>query len=117
MVRELVCLAERTAVTLGADRRRFTPWGVATNHRARGQCCYVIKRDGSRQLLPTKVFIYLEKGDCLRIETPGGGGWGDPADRNRESLYRDVAEGLISIERAKDVYGYDAPAETSGQEA
>ena len=104
VVRELVCLADRTAVTIGADRRRFTPWGVETEHRARGQFCFVIKPDGSRQLLPTKFFTYLAKGDRLRIETPGGGGWGDPAQREPERLHRDVEEGLISEERAMEIY-------------
>ena len=104
VVRELVCLAQRTAVSIGADRRRFTPWGVQTDHRARGQHCYVIKPDGTTQELPTKFVTYLDEGDRLRIETPGGGGWGDPTQRDRESVRRDVAEGLTSADRAKEIY-------------
>ncbi|HUS39990.1 MAG: hydantoinase B/oxoprolinase family protein [Pirellulales bacterium] len=105
IVRELVCLADRTAVTMGADRRRFTPWGVDTTHRATGQQCYLIKPDGSRELLPTKFFIYLNKGDCLRIETPGGGGWGDPQQRDADRIDSDVLAGLVSAERAAEIYG------------
>jgi len=104
VVRELVCLADRTAVTIGADRRRFTPWGVETDYHARGQRCYVIRPDGSREVLPTKFFKYLEKGDRLRIETPGGGGWGDPLLRDTDRVQCDVAEGLISAARAKEIY-------------
>ena len=48
--------------------------------------------------------------------SPAFTGWSDPADRDSESLFRDVAGGLISIERAKDVYDYDTPTETLGQE-
>ncbi|MCH2211778.1 MAG: hydantoinase B/oxoprolinase family protein [Fuerstiella sp.] len=104
VVRELVCLADRTAVTIGADRRRFLPWGVKTDHHARGQHCYLIRPDGTRELLPTKIFTYLEKGDRLRIETPGGGGWDDPALRDRDLVRNDVAEELISESRAREVY-------------
>ena len=104
VVRELVCLADRTAVTIGADRRRFLPRGVETDHCARGQHCYLIRPDGSRELLPTKFFMYLEKGDRLRIETPGGGGWGEPALRDPDRVQHDVAEGLISAARAKEIY-------------
>ena len=67
----------------------------------------MIKPDGSRQLLPTKIFTHLQQGDRLQIETPGGGGWGDPSERDRDLLEQDVAEGLISPERAREVYGYD----------
>ena len=104
VVRELVCLADRTAVTLGADRRRYTPWGVDTDYHARGQHAYVIKTDGTREQLPTKCFRYLEKGDRLRIETPGGGGWGDPTLRDPDCVQRDVSEGLISSARAEEIY-------------
>ena len=105
LVRELLCLADHTKVTTGADRRRFTPWGIENDQSARGQHCYVIQADGTRTLIPTKVFTHLNRGDRLRTETPGGGGWGDPTQRDRESVRRDVQEGLISPERAKDVYG------------
>lgn len=105
MVREIRTLAERTTVSIGADRRRFTPWGFETPHRARGAHCYVTADDGTERELPTKVVTVLERGDRLRIETPGGGGWGDPASRHRQAVNDDVAEGLVSPERARKVYG------------
>ena len=76
-----------------------------TEHRARGQHCSVIRVDGTREQLPTKFVTHLQKGEKLRIETPGGGGWGDPRERDRDALGRDVAEGLVSPERAREFYG------------
>ncbi|MAE67202.1 MAG: 5-oxoprolinase [Phycisphaeraceae bacterium] len=105
IVRELVCLGERTTASLGADRRKFTPWGVDGGARARGAHCTVMAPDGTVRELPTKVVTTLGEGDHLRIETPGGGGWGDPKSRDREAVERDVAEGLVSRERADSVYG------------
>jgi N-methylhydantoinase B len=49
--------------------------------------------------------VTLREGDQVRIVMPGGGGYGDPRRRDRERLRRDVAEGFVSAEAARDVYG------------
>ena len=40
--------------------------------------------------------------------SPGGGGWGDPKGRDRELVERDLRDGVISPEAARDVYGLDS---------
>ena len=105
MVRQLRCLGDRVTVTIGSDRRRFTPWGIETDHRARGAHCHVTSPNGQVRELPTKVVAVLEKGDVLCVETPGGGGWGNPRERERDPIDQDVREGLISADRAAAVYG------------
>jgi N-methylhydantoinase B len=105
MVRELRLLADRATVSIGADRRRFTPWGIDTALRARGAHCFVTSANGQQRELPTKVVDVLLRGDTLRIETPGGGGWGDPANRDPAAVADDVAEGLLSPGRAEEIYG------------
>ena len=112
MVRELRCLGERTVVTVGADRRRFTPWGLAGGGNAAGSMLTVTAADGAVRVLPTKAFTELRRGDLLTVRTPGGGGWGAPAERERERVDRDVRSGLISPERARDVYGADPSADS-----
>ena len=104
MLRELRCLGERTVISIGADRRKFTPWGIDTDQHARGSDCHVIAADGSARRLPTKMHIELSPGDRLRIETPGGGGWGDPRQRDPEAVADDVQAGLIAAERARQFY-------------
>lgn len=42
----------------------------------------------------------IRKGDIVRCESGGGGGFGDPCDRNREAIYNDVAAGILSQEKA-----------------
>ena len=112
MVRELRCLGERTVVTVGADRRRFTPWGLAGGRNAAGSMLTVTAADGAVRVLPTKAFTELRRGDVLTVRTPGGGGWGAPAERERDRVDRDVRSGLISPERARDVYGADPSADS-----
>jgi len=90
---------------MGSDRRRFTPWGLEGGHHAAGAHAYVTSPDGSMREVPTKVVVELGKGDLFRVETPGGGGWGDPRQRPAAEVRRDVAEGLVNERRARDVYG------------
>ena len=105
LVRELKCLGERTTITIGADRRKFTPWGLENGTNAEGAHTWVISPDGSKRELPTKVYDVLKQGERLYTQTPGGGGWGDPSEREAASVNRDVEDELISIEHAARVYG------------
>ncbi len=50
--------------------------------------------------------ITLRKGDQVRIVFPGGGGYGDPMDRDREAVAEDVRVGFVSKEAARELYGY-----------
>lgn len=52
--------------------------------------------------------IRLTGGDEVLIDSPGGGGYGDPHAREPERLEHDVFEGFVSPEKAHELYGYDA---------
>ena len=79
LVREYEMLAD-TTVTVLSDRRRRSPYGAKGGRPgARGR--NVLIRDGREEELPGKVELRLRPGDRLRIETPGGGGYGEPDDR------------------------------------
>src|SRR6185295_2746199 len=45
------------------------------------------------------------KGQVVRVVTTGGGGWGDPLEREAEVVLRDVVEGRVSLAAARDSYG------------
>jgi len=74
IVRELefLCAAE---VGLLADRRETVPYGLQRGGNAkRGK--NTLKRGATSKALPGKTSFSVQAGDILRIETPGGGGWG-----------------------------------------
>jgi N-methylhydantoinase B/oxoprolinase/acetone carboxylase alpha subunit len=74
LVREYEMLTD-TTVTLISERRRGAPYGAAGGAPgASGR--NVLIRDGREEVLPGKVQLQLRPGDRLRIETPGGGGYG-----------------------------------------
>lgn len=82
VVRETELLAP-ARVTLLAERRREPPWGLRGGEP--GACGRdTLVRGGEERSLPSKGSVDAHPGDVLRIETPGGGGWGDPEERTGE---------------------------------
>lgn len=74
LVREIELLGD-AQVTLLSDRRRLKPWGLAGGEDgAAGKSAVII--NGQEQTLPGKCTWVLPSGSRLRIESPGGGGWG-----------------------------------------
>jgi len=81
LIREIELLAP-AQVTLLADRRKFRPWGLAGGEAGAAGLATVIRAaSGESMVLPGKCSVQLEAGDILRIETPGGGGFGEPSKR------------------------------------
>ncbi|TIT56290.1 MAG: methylhydantoinase, partial [Mesorhizobium sp.] len=52
--------------------------------------------------------IPLKAGDRVRVGTPGGGGYGDPRERDPKLVARDVQLGYYTAEQAKDLFGIEA---------
>ena len=92
-------------LTTNLDRFRFPPFGLAGGLPARLSALYLI-RDGKRQALPSKLTnLLLRKGDIIRLETSGGGGFGDPKARPRTVVTGDVRQGYVSVDQAAEAYG------------
>jgi N-methylhydantoinase B len=70
---ELLCDAE---VTMLADRRTHGPYGLNGGNEGMPGRNVVIRRDGSEASIPAKGSMRLRRGERIRIESPGGGGWG-----------------------------------------
>ena len=69
-----------------------------------GAAGYVGLKSGVR--MKGKGFQEIPPGDRMVVLTPGGAGIGDPRTRDRAQIARDVADGLISLETARELYGY-----------
>jgi len=76
IVREIEVLTD-CEVTLLSERRQHQPWGLAGGGDGARGTASVIRLDGSVDPLPGKFSTRLRKGERIRIETPGGGGWGE----------------------------------------
>jgi N-methylhydantoinase B len=75
IVREIEVLTD-AQVTLLADRRSRGPYGLAGGADGASGHTLIVRRDGSQEAIPGKTSIRLGSGERVRIETPGGGGWG-----------------------------------------
>jgi len=76
LIREVEVLTP-ARVTLLAERRRFRPYGLAGGDEGAAGSAWVVKAGGAGSgELPGKCSRELAAGDAVRIETPGGGGWG-----------------------------------------
>ena len=65
----------------------------------------VVRADGSREVVPSKQTIHLNKNDHIIMWTAGGGGYGDPLERPAEQVLSDVLDLKVSLAAAREDYG------------
>src|SRR5215471_9602173 len=78
VVREIQFLT-RAQVTVLSDRREIAPYGLQGGQPGMPGVNRILRRDGESKTLSSKCTVWVEPGDILSIETPGGGGWGNVA--------------------------------------
>lgn len=93
------------------DRSRFRPWGVLGGHAAGLSDMWVNPDSEDARHLGNIDTATLQPGDVLEIRSAGGGGRGDPLQREPERVARDVARGYVSAEAARRDYGVVLVAE------
>ena len=97
---------QRGDISIHDDRWFVPPWGVNGGKPAARSWKQLERADGSSVRLGAKVDnVRVEQGDVLHFVTWGGGGWGDPLERDAELVAREVRQGLVSASAAKDQYG------------
>ncbi len=107
-VYEIEVLEENGAeVFLFGERGRFAPKGVAGGGEAALNHFEFQTDEGwdSPPLASKMRGIQLVQGQSVRLETPGGGGYGAPEDRAPEKVAGDVAKGFLSEAEADRIYG------------
>jgi N-methylhydantoinase B len=93
----------RVRVSILSDRRTHAPWGLFGGQPGAVSQHFLV-RDGTRTLLPTKTAVHLEPGDRLIAMTAGGGGYGDPAERDASLIDFDIETGRVSEDAAMRDY-------------
>lgn len=96
-------LSEAAALTL-VKKTKTRPWGIGKGHA--GENSHVILRPGTASEERTgMVYEQMKPGEVLTNCSGGGGGWGDPLDRDPEMVLRDVVDEYVSNESALNHYG------------
>jgi len=92
-------------VSIHDDRWLTKPWGVLGGQPGARGTKILEKAGGDRTVLPSKSdHVVVNPGDVLRFITWGGGGWGNPLERDPQAVCVDAGRGLISTEGAR-AYG------------
>jgi N-methylhydantoinase B len=93
----------RTIVT--ADRVRLGCYGLNGGKAGQPFCVTIDAEGEARDLGGLVDGETVLKGQVVRVVTTGGGGWGDPLQRELEFVLRDVVEGRVSLASAEADYG------------
>ncbi len=106
VVKEYEVLTDAT-VTLHFDRARTPQWGLFGGKDGASPKVTVYKKDRPEGFVVNKVEqLPLKAGERFVCETGGGGGYGDPRERDPKLVREDLLNGSISEEAARTYYGY-----------
>ncbi len=90
------------------DRVNNKPWGLKGGLSALGNVVGVKAKNGDLKMYSTgKVNVRLAAGESYVLYSGGGGGFGKPSKRNRQSVLQDIEMGYVSKEKAKELYGVE----------
>ena len=106
VVREVEVLADNITFALRIDGVTMPAWGVKGGlNGGSGRVTVNPGTPQEQELAPFSDGNVLNKGDVIRLETGGGGGWGHPFDRPVETVLADILNGYVSLEAARRDYG------------
>jgi N-methylhydantoinase B len=100
-------------ISIHDDRWFVPPWGVNGGEPGKRARKILEKADGSTHIIGNKVEdVHVDVDDQLHFITWGGGGWGDPLDRDPALVGKEITQGLVTPEGARD---YGVVANAKGQ--
>jgi len=104
-IREYVIESDGVWVSLWFERSKTPAWGLHGGKEASTPDVTINPGSSTERHLLKASRITLERGDVVRLETGGGGGFGDPELRHPAAIEADLAAGLVSPETARSQYG------------
>jgi N-methylhydantoinase B len=104
---QIELLEENADVFLFGERGKYPPPGVVGGQPGALNKFTYQQDDGDHvpPMVSKMVGIKLKKGQSVHLETPGGGGYGQPTERDPAAVSRDFALGFVSRESALKDYG------------
>lgn len=93
-------------ISIHDDRWLTYPWGVNGGTPGKRSRKELRRKNGGKEIIPSKCDrIPVQEGDLLLFDTWGGGGWGDPYQRDPAAVMFDVEAGLVTAAGARANYG------------
>jgi N-methylhydantoinase B len=102
----ILTAAERAVISYSCDRARSITWGLKGGQPSLPHGVWINKgRENEHFLGAVFSGVPIGTGDSFTRPSAGGGGFGDPLDREPEAVLEDVTDGYVTIERARRDYG------------
>jgi len=105
VIREYRILNSQALVTIQVGRHDFPPWGVNGGLNGPGNKVVIIRQGEEPREVRRLTAEVFKKGDLISIRTSGGGGWGDPLERDPKLVLEDYKNDLITLDIAANIYG------------
>src|SRR5688572_1045859 len=99
------CLTPRTSLIVRSDRATHPPYGLAGGAPGATSSNVLERPDGTSEVLQPMFSIEIGVDDVYVHRTAGGGGWGDPLERDPAAVALDVANEKVSAQAARELYG------------
>jgi len=105
ILKDIETLVDGVTLTHRGERHYY-PAGGSHDGLAGAKAHSVLHRnDGTDEVIPSKLVTTMNRGDRLVVSTAGGGGYGDPHERDRAAVRDDVRNGKVSADAARTLYG------------
>jgi N-methylhydantoinase B len=125
----ILTTSHNTVMSYSCDRARSVTWGIEGGLPSLPHGTWLTREGGEPEFLGASFSgVPIGPGDRFTRPSAGGGGFGDPLERDPQSVCEDVADGYVSLERAALDYGvvvreldadlasYEVDAEATGHE-
>jgi N-methylhydantoinase B len=89
-------LTPDTSLIVRSDRSAHPPYGLHGGQPGALSSNLLIRADGTEEVLPSMFSTTIQAGDVFVHRTAGGGGWGDPAERDPAKAEADRADGKLA---------------------
>ncbi|MGH7041463.1 MAG: hydantoinase B/oxoprolinase family protein, partial [Acetobacteraceae bacterium] len=93
-------LADEGILQVRADRQTHRPYGLRGGKPGAAGRNVLNPGTPEEVLLPSKITRTFRRGEVFRHDLPGGGGWGEPRERDPAAVAKDVRDGLVTPEGA-----------------
>ncbi len=98
-------LVPDTLLQVRSDRQRHRPYGLDGGLPGQPSSNVLTRAEGSLERLPGMFGATLQAGDVFHHRMPGGGGWGEPLERDPDAVAHDVLDEKVTVAAALQVYG------------
>ena len=112
VIKDYKIYAREAIFTTAINRAKIPPWSVDRGLNGTRNCMILMTSNGVRTRVRKIAAFRLSEGDVVSIRTGGGGGWGDPLERDPELVLMDVINEYITIDEAREIYGVIIDKET-----